>query len=117
MDLNQALSKHSEWKTKFRSAIGKQESLDDATISRDNCCEMGKWLHGDAKTQYGRLQSLADCVSRHAEFHIEAGRVARSINARKYAEAEAMLAVGTRYANASSALGTSVIRLKKEAGI
>ena len=45
MDLNQAIEKHAEWKVKFRSAIVKKESMDAGTISKDNCCELGKWLH------------------------------------------------------------------------
>lgn len=50
MDLNNAIAKHSEWKTKLRSAITRKETLDASTISKDNCCDLGKWLHGEAKS-------------------------------------------------------------------
>lgn len=117
MDLNTAIEKHAEWKTKFRSAIAKQEKMDDATISKDNCCELGKWLHTEAKIKYSRFQSHANCIDKHATFHIEAGKVAKTINAGKYNEAEAMLATGKSYANASNEVGVAIIKLKKEAGL
>ena len=114
MDLDQAIKKHAEWKLKFRSAISNKETMDVATISKDNCCELGKWLHGEAKPKHGHLASYIDCVGKHAAFHIEAGKVASAINTRKYAEAEAMIDGGTAYHNASSAVGTAIMRLKSE---
>lgn len=117
MDLNQAGTAHAEWKVKLRMAIAKKEQLDAATIGTDNACALGKWLHGAAKSQYGTLRSYADCVARHAAFHREAGAVARSINARDYAKAEAMLGGGTPYAAASSAVGSAILGLKKEAAL
>ncbi len=115
MNLDQAIEKHTQWKMKLRSAISNQETLDVLSISKDNCCDFGKWLHGEAKPQVGHLASYADTVSRHSAFHVEAGKVASAINAKKYTEAEAMLGYGTPYESTSSAVGVSIIRLKKEA--
>lgn len=116
MDLNQAVERHTEWKTKFRLAISKKESMDAEVISKDNCCDLGKWLHGDSKPTLGKLASHAECVKKHALFHVEAGKVARAINAKKYAEAEAMLNPNTPYWNASTAVVAAILHLKKEAG-
>lgn len=115
MDLNQAVERHTEWKTKFRLAISKRESMDAATIAKDNCCELGKWLHGESKTTMGKLPSHAECIKKHALFHIEAGKVARAINAKQYAKAEAMLNPNTPYWNASTAVVAAILHLKKEA--
>ncbi len=117
MDLNHAIDRHAEWKIKFRRAISGHETMDAATISKDNACELGKWLHGEAKAKFGKNDAFAECVSKHAAFHVEAGRVAQSINQKKFAEAEAMLNPGTSYANASSAVGLAIMRLKKEVGL
>ena len=117
MDLTNAVGKHSEWKTKFRVAISKQENMDAATIGKDNCCELGKWLHGEGKSKFGHLASHGDCILRHAAFHVEAGKVANAINAKKFTEAEAMINSGTTYASASSAVGVSIMKLQKEIGI
>jgi len=116
MDLNTAIQKHAEWKTKFRSAMMKHEQLDVATIAIDNCCELGKWLHGEAKDQFGQLVSHADCLKKHAEFHAQAGKVALEINNKNYTLAETLLATGSTYAAASSAVGGAIMRLKKEIG-
>lgn len=115
MNLESAIGKHAEWKMKFRNAISKQAQLDAVTIAKDNCCDLGVWLHGEGKTKYGKLASYVECVRNHSAFHLEAGKVASAINAKKYAEAEAMIDGGTIYAKTSSAVGVSVMHLKKEA--
>ena len=117
MDLDSAIKAHGEWKLKLRMAIQKKEQLDARAISCDNACPLGKWLHGEAKAKYSTLKSYSTCVERHATFHTEAGKVASAINAGKYTEAEAMLAGGTPYSSASSAVGTAVISLRQESGL
>ncbi len=117
MDLDNAIATHADWKLKFRSAISKQETMDAETIAKDNCCELGKWLHGDAKTNFGKLASHSNCLSKHAIFHVEAGKVAKAINAKKFQEAETMINSGTAFASASSGVGVAIIQLKKEAAL
>ncbi len=114
IDLDKALEKHSEWKVKLRTAISKREEMDAVTISRDDCCDFGKWLHLDAKSHLAHEPSYADCVSKHAAFHIEAGRVANTINAKKFSEAEGMLGNGSPFVSASTAVGVAIMRLKKD---
>lgn len=115
MDLNQASQAHADWKVKLRMAINKKEQLDAAVISADNCCALGKWLHGEAKSLYSQRKAYLDCVDKHAAFHRAAGAVALTINRADYAKAEAMLAAGTPYAAATQAVGSAILGLKKEA--
>jgi hypothetical protein len=115
MDLDGVIGKHADWKIKFRRAISRHKQMDVATIANDRCCELGKWLHGDAKSNFGGLQSHAACVKTHADFHEEAAKVASAINAGDFTEAEAMLAGRTPYAHASSALYAAIVRLRDEA--
>lgn len=117
MDLDSAIGAHGEWKVKLRHAIARKEKVDVATIAADHQCALGKWLHGEARSKYGTLKSYTNCVHKHAEFHREAGKVAAAINAEQYSQAEAMLAGGTAYAAASSAIGGAVLGLRKEAAI
>jgi Chemoreceptor zinc-binding domain len=91
--------------------------MDAATISTDNCCDLGKWLYGDAKSQYGHLASYRDCVAKHKTFHIEAGKIAAAINAKRYAEAEAMIAPSSPYFAVSNLTGIAIMHLEKEAGL
>ncbi len=60
MNLDSALQKHIDWKVKFRNAIAKQGEMDVATITKDNCCELGGWLHGEGKVQYSGLPSYIE---------------------------------------------------------
>ncbi len=117
MDLNAAIQKHAEWKSKFRNAISKKEQMDVASIQKDNCCDLGKWLHGEAKAQYSKLASHGECVTKHAAFHREAAKVAETINKGSYAAAEALMDAGTAYTKASSEVGVAIMHLKKEANL
>ncbi|MBV1774301.1 CZB domain-containing protein [Burkholderiaceae bacterium DAT-1] len=117
MDLQHAIEAHANWKTKLRAAISNGEQMDAATISKDNCCELGKWLYGDGKKQFGTLAAFQDCTAKHAAFHTEAGKVAQLINKGEYEKAEGMLGAGTPYAAASTATGVAITKLRKEAGI
>jgi hypothetical protein len=117
MDLNQAGQTHSEWKIKLRMAIAKQEALDAAQISADSQCLLGQWLHGEAKGKFGGLASFTDCVSKHAAFHQEAGRVAQTINAKNFTQAKAMMDANTPYALAANDFIISLGILRKEASV
>jgi methyl-accepting chemotaxis protein len=116
VDLNAAIQKHAEWKFKFRNAILSGEPLDAAAIAKDNNCEMGKWLHGEAKALYGKATSHAKCIVSHAAFHVEAGKVAVVINAKRKEEAEKMLSAGSAFSEASKRVGVAIIELKNEIG-
>lgn len=117
MDLHQAIEKHAEWKIKFRQAITDKGTMDAETILKDDCCELGKWLHGEAKSRFNNLSSYMECLIKHATFHIEAGKVAETINAKKYAEAETMIGPASPYTAASSAVRHAILHLKHEAGL
>lgn len=117
MDLDHAIQAHAEWKVKLRAAIAKKDILDAAAISTDKHCPLGKWLHAEARQALGHTTSYARCVEDHAAFHKEAGKVAQAINARRYNEAESMLAAGTPYAKTSSAVGVAIIQLKQESRV
>jgi methyl-accepting chemotaxis protein len=82
-------------------------------LSKDNCCALGRWLHGEAKAQFGKAAAYGDCVARHADFHREAGKVAAAINATDFDRASKMLEAGTPYAKATSAVGSAILGLKK----
>lgn len=117
MDLNAAIQKHAEWKFKFREALSSGTAMDAGAIAKDNGCEMGKWLHGEAHTKYGQRGAYVRCVANHAAFHVEAGKVAAAINAKKNAEAEKMLAAGSAFFEASKKVSLSIVELKNEVGL
>jgi len=117
MDLDVALHKHAEWKVKFRTAISQNEKLDVVTISKDNCCDFGKWLHGNTQLHLDHLESFSECISKHAAFHVEAGKVAQAINDKRLQEANTMLNTDSDFIAASGAVGVAITRLKKDVAL
>jgi methyl-accepting chemotaxis protein len=117
MNLDRAMQAHVEWKMKLRKAIAERTRLDPARIAQDDQCELGIWLHGDARAVHASHAAYAECIARHAAFHVEASKVAQLINAAQYAEAEAAIGPSTGFAAASQEVGRAILGLKKAAGM
>ncbi|MGZ0077161.1 methyl-accepting chemotaxis protein [Methylomonas sp. YC3] len=115
IDLDAAIQAHSEWKVKLRRGISQHEHMDAVTIGRDDCCKLGKWLHGGGQKQYKHLSGFQDCLHKHAQFHREAGKVAEVINSGQYETAESLLDAGSAFALASSQVSVAIVTLKKQA--
>lgn len=113
MDLDNAIHSHYEWKSKFKAAIAAQSKLDASSIARDDCCEFGKWLHGDAGRLYSNKAEFMALLAKHKTFHQEAGKVAQAINQGHYEEAAEMMANSTPFVTASMAVGVAVNALKR----
>jgi methyl-accepting chemotaxis protein len=114
VNLDSAIRAHAEWRSKLRTAATRKETMDADTIARDDCCELGKWLHGSGQSRYGSKPSFVSLVSCHSEFHQEAGKVARLINQGAYDTAEQQLGSGTGFTLASNKVGSAVVQLQKE---
>lgn len=114
MNAEQAIDAHREWKNRFFAAMGRQERMDASAIDSDQGCAFGKWLHEDAKASFGHLESYRQCVEAHAAFHVEAGKVARLVNAGQMHAATQMLGFDTPYAQASETLTMCVVAMFKE---
>jgi methyl-accepting chemotaxis protein len=112
-DFDSAIEAHRQWKVKLRSAIDKKEQLDAATISRDDCCTLGRWVHGPGQQQWGHRPNFVDLVDKHAHFHQAAGEVARKINAGAYLEAERLIGSGSTFADLSSEVAMVLTQAKK----
>ncbi len=113
MNLDNAISAHAAWKTKFRSVIASKEAMDAATIGKDNCCELGKWLHGEGGRTFGAKPEFTALIQSHKVFHVEAGKVASLINGKKYSEAELAIGGATAFGVASNETSVAINRVKK----
>jgi hypothetical protein len=114
INLDNAIQAHADWRTKLRSASNRHEQVDAETIARDDCCELGKWLHGAGNSKFGGKPTFVSLINAHKDFHKEAGKVARAINQEAGAKAETMLDSGTPFARASGEVGRLIVQLKKE---
>lgn len=113
MNLDDAVAAHAQWKIKFRMAITKKETLDAAAIGKDNCCELGKWLHGAGRITCGAKPEFTALIEKHKNFHQEAGKLASAINAKDFDGADKMLGEATTFASASHAVAMAISGLKK----
>ena len=104
MNLDQATAAHAQWKTKFRVAISKQDAMDAETIGRDDCCELGKWLHKEGRGAHFSNAGFAALREKHQVFHAEAGRVATAVNSKQFEDAIMMIETGTPFSIASADL-------------
>lgn len=111
-DLEEAITAHSRWKDKFRQAILNRESMDEEVIARDDCCKLGKWLHGEGRTKWSTKPEFARLVEDHRFFHIQAGKLSHIVNEQQYAEAESILLDGMAFRHASTSVVTSIRALK-----
>ena len=114
INLDNAIQAHADWRTKLRSAASKNEQLNADTICRDDCCELGKWLHGAGGSKFAGKPNFVALIDTHKAFHIEAGKVARVINQGNGAQAERMLDSGTPFARTSGEVGRLIVQFKKE---
>lgn len=112
MDVNSAMVAHKAWHQKFRNAIEERQQLDADAICVDNKCELGQWLHGDAKEQYSGYDFYEEAVDVHAKFHLQAAEVAKLINNHQFREATAQLNSGTRYQRATNLVLQALVRFK-----
>ena len=117
IDLDSAVKAHSDWKLKLRNAATQQDQLDADTVSRDDRCLLGKWLHGAGRPGYGHLPQFSALIGKHAEFHREAGRVAQTINDRRYDHALSMISGGTSFNDASSNVVVAIRQLREVSGL
>jgi hypothetical protein len=114
MDFKLILSKHFAWKTKFIHALYSGEPMDSTDIEKDNCCDAGKWIHEEGKLKYGHLPSYETCLNRHAEFHIEAAKIASAINAKQFAEVKNLLNFDSAFSVVARELWAALKQLEQE---
>jgi len=112
--LDDAYSSHSEYKRQLRKSIEKFETLDVQSISRDDCCLLGKWLHGEGKSLFGHIFEFKYLKERHAVFHRQAGLIATVANEKHFEKAILMMEEGSNYAEATSLVCSAIEDLKRK---
>lgn len=112
--LDNALSAHQEWKSAIHVAVASGRKLDVASIRPDNCCELGRWLHGEGQSLYGSRQTFTELLENHADFHVVASVVASILNHSVYDQTIGLMEGNSKFASASRAMGISIMRLKGE---
>lgn len=113
INLDSAIQAHADWRTKLRAAAAKQERLDADTIGKDDCCEIGKWLHGKGRAKFGSMPNFVNLIDGHKAFHIEAAKVASAVN-QGNSDVDRMLGSGSPFSTASNEVGRLIVQLKRD---
>jgi hypothetical protein len=109
--LDKAITAHSAWKMRLRDAINGTQTVDPTAVAKDSLCDLGKWIHGDGCAHNSRSEFQA-LKTRHAEFHVCAGKIAQMVKDGKKMDAEKALD-GPEFAGASTKVVAAIGALKK----
>lgn len=113
MDFSKAVDAHVAWKLKLQTAIRNGETLDSATIYKDNQCDLGKWIYGEGLVH--KDSEIYELLrSQHAQFHTCAGDVVSKINEGDNESALHMLDAGSAFTNTSTDTVSAIIKMRKE---
>lgn len=109
------IAAHAKWKYYLRQAIDTAESQWSVPAVRvDDQCEFGTWLSSAPQTV--RLgEHWRTVKARHAEFHLAAAEVLELALSGRRDEAEAAIAIGSRFATASKQLTFAMMAWKEHA--
>lgn len=96
LDFKGAIEAHQRWKIRLQQVVEghSEETLDPAQVARDDCCALGKWIHGVGGAQYGRDPEFDELRRKHAHFHVCAGHVLILDQAGRKDEAKEELTAG-----------------------
>jgi len=94
IDFDKALAAHQQWRITLRNAINRGLKLDAETARRDDCCELGRWLHGAGGQRWGTTPAFTTLLQAHKGFHQQAGKAAELINQNRMVDAGALLDSG-----------------------
>ena len=113
-DFDAAIEAHRAWKMKLRRAISNEEKLDVDTVSRDDCCALGKWIHGPGGHRHSKHPRFGELQNKHRDFHRSVGEIARKINLGRHDDAERLLGTGSSFTALSTDVVSVLNRFKRE---
>ena len=113
MNFDDAVRAHSAWKKKLRDYAAKRDgSLKQSEVEHDYRCELGQWIHGEAKARHARMPEYAALARDHAAFHKAAGKVVAQIDAGTYRSEDTALGSASPFSKCSSACVTAIMAMK-----
>jgi predicted HAD superfamily Cof-like phosphohydrolase len=114
-----AVSAHAQWKQRLRTAVNSgrvDKDTDPATVTRDDACDFGRWLHGEAQALADPAQ-LRRVVDAHATFHREAAGVLAAVANGDLDQAKHRLVDNNDYAGAEAALTDLLISWTRDLNV
>jgi hypothetical protein len=77
LDFAGAIRAHQLWKRRLLQVMdgASDEAFDIARVRRDDCCDLGRWLHGEARLTHGGNDVFRRLLLSHQTFHETAADV------------------------------------------
>ena len=116
LDYESVIAAHAKWKTRFRSAINRQEAIDAVDIGRDDRCELGRWIYTSGKGIFAHQPMFQRLIQEHKHFHQCAGEVAHAINHKRFDAAVRMIDHQSKFMQASNSVVGTLGRMRRELG-
>lgn len=116
LDMKGAIDAHMKWRTRLEDYINgtSQEQLEAATVARDDCCVLGKWIYGTGQKNFGSMSEYEELKKVHAQFHLGAGNVLLE-HTRSGKDAAIGLLRGSEFRYNSDRVQLAVVRLYAKA--
>ena len=107
MDFAAAIAAHSLWKSKLRRYISNPDhSLNPATITKDDECDLGKWIVAESRV-HAANPKFNELRREHTRFHALAGDLVRRADAGQKVASEVELSASSEYSKCT----TKVVQL------
>jgi methyl-accepting chemotaxis protein len=107
--ITKAIGAHGAWKKRLSTAIANGSHQEDvSTVAQDNQCDFGRWLEGSNPAASDQAHHHA-AQALHATFHKEAASTLRLVSAGNQVQAQASIAAGGSFAEASRLLTKTMI--------
>ncbi len=115
-DFDNAVQAHSQWKQKLSSYLAKPNGdLKVAVVSSDCECPLGQWIHGKGSA-HAQLPEYVSLKADHARFHVEAGKIVARADRGENVSEHVVLGAKSEFADASSAVVSAIMKLKRKLG-
>lgn len=95
LDIDAAVVAHQQWKQHLLAHLAGHHSeagLEVEDICRDDRCDLGRWIHGQARARLGTFPGFTALLSHHRMFHHVACNVLALEHAGKRGDARRMVA-------------------------
>jgi aerotaxis receptor len=112
---DEAIASHQQWRVTLRNAALKGGQVDADQLRRDDCCELGHWIHGSGARVWSTSPGFDRLVDVHRTFHVEAAKVADTVNQKQLERAGKMLEPGSAFVEAGKDLTLAIRTVREQA--
>ena len=117
MDFDEAAISHLQWKDTLLNHLAKRdERLDPFELSLDDRCALGQWIQGEG-ARYSSDPAYISLKTQHTRFHKAVGEVVRGASLGLKIRVEKVLGTDSEFGEASVAVITALVNLKREVAI